>query len=370
MQLLQSRSDHGGVVVSELNLLPETASAVISIFVAGIATVIGLVLNKRFKFIRDLKKSLTVDDESTIHNADPKSVIAQTEDLFRKQAATILNVVRPYHSHDPISIFELHRRLVDRKETELTLQEFQTSLVSLLRQDRLPGIKREHDNLYIHEEHISWKKQVASAEKTRIALRAYSYIKSGDIVALDAGTTTLEIAKLIGAGFRDKALQKITVVTNSFLVADAIVSSCAELGLEDHDPMFRLFIVGGRVRLNTMAIVDDNTSVAEEIFHDFDQVLPALGGADIGFAGTNGVLKDIGFTTADPGEKRAKASLLLNSKKRFIVCDDEKFGLRQAQVFATFSDGITIITAENKAKYALADYTSYFKDQKTDMIIA
>ncbi|MEK7723018.1 MAG: hypothetical protein AAB336_01595 [Acidobacteriota bacterium] len=353
----------------DFNPIPETAKAVISLAVAGVATISGLVLHKRFKFIRDLKKSLTSNDDSEAPKISDSSALAQTEDSLRKHAALILDVVRPYQVQDPISVQELHRKLVERKQIDLPLDTFLSSLSILMRQDRLPGIKRDHDNLYIAEEHISWKKKIASLEKSKIAIKAYSYIKSGDIVGLDAGTTTLEIAKLIAMGFRDRALEKITVVTNSFLVADAIVSSCSELGLEDHDPMFRLFIIGGRVRLNTMAIVDDNTSVAEDVFHDFDQVLPALGGADIVFVGTNGILKGVGFTTADPGEKRAKASLLKHANQKFIVCDDEKFGLRQAQVFASFDENITILTAEREAKYALSDYVAYFQNLKTDMII-
>lgn len=355
--------------MDQINFLPETASAIISTLVAAILALVGLYLNKRFRFIREMRKALSVD-EADKPTLAPKEIMAETEELLRTQAATILSVIRPYHRQEPITVSELHKRLADHGETALNFEDFQTALAALMRQDRLPGIVRDQNNLFIHEEHIAWKKGIAAVEKKRIAENAYSFIKSGDVVALDAGTTTLEIAKLIATGFKDQSLRKITVVTSSFLVADALVSTCSELGLEDHDPMFRLYIIGGRVRLNTMAIVDDNTNVAEDTFHDFDQVLPALGGADVGFIGTNGILKDIGFTTADPGEARAKASLIRNCKRRFIVCDDEKFGLRQPQVFAQFDDEITIITAENKSSYALRDYKAYLESTKTSIIIA
>jgi DeoR family fructose operon transcriptional repressor len=355
--------------MEQFSILPETAKALISTGVATLVALVGLYLNKRFRFVREIRRALT-HEEPKIHNIPPEQALAETEGLLRAQAATVLNVIRPYQRHDPITVSDLHRKLSDHGETKLCLEEFQVALVTLMRQDRLPGIVREKDNLFIHEEHIAWKKGLAEAEKKRIAEKAYTFITSGDVVALDAGTTTLEIAKLIATGFKDQSLRKITVVTSSFLVADALVSSCSELGLEDHDPMFRLYIIGGRVRLNTMAIVDDNTNVAEDIFHDFDRVLPALGGADVGFIGTNGILKGVGFTTADPGEARAKASLIGHCKRRYIVCDDEKFGLRQAQVFATFDQDITIISAENKASYALRDYKDYFESTSTGIIVA
>jgi DeoR family transcriptional regulator, fructose operon transcriptional repressor len=356
--------------VDQLNILPETASAIISTIVAALAALGGLYLNKRFRFVRELRRALSHDEGQEAEQISPELALTETEKLLKTQATTILDVIRPYHRFDPITIADLHRRLADLKKTNLSLDDFKTALAALLHQDRLPGIERDGEHLFIHEEHIAWKKQIATSEKRRIAQLAFSFIKSGDVVALDAGTTTLEIARLIATGFRDRALKKITVVTSSFLIADALVTSCSELGLEDHDPMFRLYIIGGRVRLNTMAIVDDNKNVDESVFHDFDKVLPALGGADVGFVGTNGVLKDVGFTTADLGESKAKASLVKHTKRRFIVCDDEKFGLRQAQVFATFDEDITVITAENRAAYAVRDYTDYFATTKTDILIA
>ena len=356
--------------MEQLDILPETASAIISTIVAALAALAGLYLNKRFKFVRELRRALSDSDDHETLRVSPELALTETERLLKTQAATILDVIRPYHRFAPITVADLHRRLVDLKKTSLSYDHFQTALAVLLHQDRLPGIERDGEHLFIHEEHIAWKREVATTEKRRIAKLAFSFIKSGDVVALDAGTTTLEIARLIATGFRDRALKKITVVTSSFLIADALVTSCSELDLEDHDPMFRLYIIGGRVRLNTMAIVDDNKNVDESVFHDFDLVLPALGGADVGFVGTNGVLKDVGFTTADLGEARAKASLIKHSKRRFIVCDDEKFGLRQAQVFATFDEEIIVITAENRAGYAVRDYTNYFTATKTGILIA
>ncbi len=341
-------------------------AAIITTIVTAVCALIGLYINKKFKFIQKLRKSFVIE-ENTI---EPETALEETERLLKTQAATILNVVRPYQKDDPITVFDLHKRLVDRKETELDFEAFQKALSALIVQDKLPGLVREHDNLFIHEEHISWKKNIGRHEKRKIAEKAYSFIKSGDVVALDAGTTTLEIAKLIAKGFKDHSLRKITVVTSSFLVADAIVTACSELGLEDHDPMFRLFIIGGRVRLNTMAIVDDNESVEEDIFHDFDKVLPSLGGADIGFVGTNGILKNVGFTTADSGEKRAKASLLRYCKSKYIVCTEDKFGLRQSQIFAEFNENIKIISAETNGGRLLKDYQKYFDNHQTDIILA
>ena len=52
------------------------------------------------------------------------------------------------------------------------------------------------------------------SEKTEIAERALAYIRPGDIVALDGGSTTLEMAKRLDN-------QPLTVVTNDlFIIAE------------------------------------------------------------------------------------------------------------------------------------------------------
>ena len=51
------------------------------------------------------------------------------------------------------------------------------------------------------------------AEKKRIAIAAANLIKEGDIIGLDSGSTTYELAKVI------KGKQNITVVTNALNIA-------------------------------------------------------------------------------------------------------------------------------------------------------
>lgn len=55
-------------------------------------------------------------------------------------------------------------------------------------------------------------------EKERISQTAYQLIEDGMMVYLDAGTTTLEIAKLVAENL------KITVVTNDFVIANYLIS--------------------------------------------------------------------------------------------------------------------------------------------------
>lgn len=355
------------IVEGALNAMPGAISTLVSAAAAGLITLIGIFLKRRFKFLHsapDAKTSTTpatppVPTEPSSHSV---AKLEETETAIKSLALGVLRIARPYQKHEPLTIEQLYDFLHTASETTLDYAEFRAILAALFRRDRLPGLKRDGEKIYIEEEHYAWKALLATDDKALIGKKAFSMIRSGDVVALDAGSTTLEIGKCIAAGFRDRSLSHIVIVTNSYLVADAIVSTSIELGLKDHDPLFRLYVIGGRVRLNTMAIVDDNSAVDVDVFHDFDRVLPALGGADIGFVGTNGIMKGRGFTTADPGEQRAKSSLLTHSRKKVVVTDPSKFGMEQDQIFARFADGLEIITTRHGDPRVLRDYSKYLSE--------
>ena len=124
-------------------IIDAATTAIISTIVAAGLALIGLYINKKFEFVRRIRNYL--DSDNT--DIDPEDALDETERLLRSQAATILNVVRPYQKDDPITVEKLYDRLAERKETELDFDAFQKALSSLLAQDRLPGLVREHDNL-------------------------------------------------------------------------------------------------------------------------------------------------------------------------------------------------------------------------------
>ena len=61
---------------------------------------------------------------------------------------------------------------------------------------------------------FSKRREENFSSKESIALEAVNYIREGQAVALDSGTTSLSLARAIKARFRS-----LTVVTNSFAVA-------------------------------------------------------------------------------------------------------------------------------------------------------
>ena len=143
--------------------------------------------------------------------------IAKAEDFIKVVAAGIIKVVRPYQEVDPISIDELYSLWCDEFDDEINEVEFKKVLEIIITQERLPGIVRRGDKIFIEESHFSWKSTFAIDDKDLIAKTAVKYIKSGDVIALDAGSTTLAIAKEIATGIKTNLFTNIVIVTNFFV---------------------------------------------------------------------------------------------------------------------------------------------------------
>jgi len=158
-------------------------------------------------------------------------------------------------------------------------------------------------------------------EKKTIGYLAAMMVKDHDVVILDAGTTTVEIAKHIKA-------KTFTIITNCLDVAAVL----------EHNPNCEIIITGGSMRWKTHALVGP---LAEKSLKGLS--------ADIAFIGSNGVSEQ-GFSTPNLIEAETKAMMLKRAKKKFIVADGHKFGHISLAYFATLEEVDGIITNGVKNK--------------------
>ncbi len=82
-----------------------------------------------------------------------------------------------------------------------------------------------------HEPSYSQKSRVAAPAKAAIAMLAATLVDQGDAIVLGAGTTTLELAR------RLTRVRELTVVTNSVLVATALVQRRGVRSRDTRDPL-------------------------------------------------------------------------------------------------------------------------------------
>ncbi len=177
-------------------------------------------------------------------------------------------------------------------------------------------IRRVHGGAVLvedREENIDYKKLVYSEEKNKIGKKAASYVKNGDTVFLDAGSTTECVIKYL-AGKDD-----VKVVTNGF----THIEELTKLGIET-------YILGGKIKIKTGAIVGSTALFSIKNFN-FDVV----------FIGANGINLD-GYSTPDPEEVLVKSEAVKRGKNVYFLCDHSKFNERSFINFASLQDGILI----------------------------
>lgn len=147
-------------------------------------------------------------------------------------------------------------------------------------------------------EHSMTMKQVQFVEeKMRIAKKCASYIKDGDIIYLDAGTTVCELAKLIGNR------NNITVMTHSLLVANALAATDVNL-----------IMCPGHYRQKSMAYMGQLT----------DQFISSFR-VDKLFLGVEGVHKETGVSVQNSRDGVTKAKLIHQAKWVCCMADSSKF---------------------------------------------
>jgi len=141
------------------------------------------------------------------------------------------------------------------------------------------------------------KTAMAAREKQRIAEAALSFVKNGDFIYLDGGSTVLALARLL----TDRP--RLTVATNSLRVAQTFAASGP-----------RTILVGGELRRISQTFVGCLARPLLEKIH-----------FDAAFMGTVGLTVE-GMTTTDPGEADTKALVMSRSARVILLADSRKIG--------------------------------------------
>lgn len=306
----------------------------------------------------------------TQHHLDTSLKLLDEADRYLVGVANEIRfIVHSYNRENPLPLAGLFDVLSRREDFGLFSEDkFNDLLIRLRQQGYLAGLVCDGETIFVEEEHYGWKTTVFTDVKRKIGRKAVSYIQSGHVVALDAGSTTVEIARQISRGLKMRLWTNVTIVTNSIPAANELLTASDEIGLEDDNDVIKVFVAGGRVRSNTLAIVSDEKLYPQGCNGDLQSLLKALNGSDLAFVGTNGVFWPNGFTTSDTTEVKTKGALLAASKHKFIVTDPSKFGVRQDKVFATFDENIQIITARSGQWPILDDYEEKLRETSTGIV--
>jgi len=188
----------------------------------------------------------------------------------------------------------------------------------------LPVVSRAGSEAPITEAPLSVKRARYHDEKVDIARVAAAMIRDGETIILDSGSTTFEIARLLG----ELPLRSLTVVTNALNIATELV---------DGPPHIRVLMLGGVLRPLSYSMVGP----------DAELTLSRLV-ADRLFLGADAVDPELGVTTADPTEAQLNSRMVEIARETIVLADASKFGKRSFSRIAPL-EAVHCIVTDRKA---------------------
>jgi len=160
------------------------------------------------------------------------------------------------------------------------------------------------------------KQNLHRKEKLLIAKEAARMVQEGQVVILDSGTTTTEIARAL----RD--FRRLTIVTNAVNIAKELSGTAVEV-----------ILTGGTLRKNSFSLVGP---IAEETLRRLN--------ADLLFLGVDGFDVHYGLSTPNLLEAKVNRTMVEISRRTVAVCDSSKFGRRSLSLIVAPSALHAIIT--------------------------
>ena len=165
-------------------------------------------------------------------------------------------------------------------------------------------LKRTHGGALLNDkaryEPDSSQKQVSyPSQKKLIARMAASLIDDGDTIALDTGTTTMELAKLL------VGKKGITVVTNDLQIA-SMLETAGDVSV---------ILTGGILKKKFHCLIGPLAISSLNGLH-VDKV----------FMGTNGITAEHGCSTPDLEQAEIKSCMAGIASEIIVIADSSKFG--------------------------------------------
>ena len=159
--------------------------------------------------------------------------------------------------------------------------------------------------------------ELGQAEKQQLGRSATRLLKSGQTVYLDAGTTALEMARVICQGLPQ--VTHLQIVTHGISIATELAGRTP----------YQLQLIGGEVYQNALSTVGP-------------AALAQIGelNIDLFFMGAGGVDRDAGWTYSNHVEAVIKRAVIARSKSVVAICDSTKWGQASFAPIVPF-EGVT-----------------------------
>lgn len=138
-------------------------------------------------------------------------------------------------------------------------------------------------------------------EKEAIGRKALEFIQPGEVIALDASTTALQVARLL----KENPVKDVVVITHALKVIMTLADSQA----------ITVISTGGVLQPRTMSFVGP---LAESSLSSYN--------IKKAFVSCKGITVEEGITESTDVQARIKEQILKGAKEIFLLADHDKFG--------------------------------------------
>ncbi|KAB0682940.1 DeoR/GlpR family DNA-binding transcription regulator [Aureimonas leprariae] len=178
------------------------------------------------------------------------------------------------------------------------------------------------------------------AAKRAIAVAAYSLLEPHMAVFLDAGTTVLQVARLL----RMEPMP-LSVFTNGLKVAQELYDV----------PKLKVFVLGGHLRYENASLIGPQAEAMLQTLW-FDTLL----------LGASAVTADGVLCSIDGSEASLNGKMLARSTRQVLLADSRKFGTTATFAVGPIPAGATIVSDAGLS----AEWRQRIRDWKADLYIA
>lgn len=185
------------------------------------------------------------------------------------------------------------------------------------------------------------KETLHRGEKMKIGRAAAELVQPNEVVILDSGTTTAEVARQIKA----RKIQPVTIITNALNIASELIDA----------PGISVIVIGGLLRPVSRSFVGPQAETMLKEFHA-DRLFLAVDGFDL----------EIGASTPDVFEALLNAVMMQVSREVNIVADSSKLGRRSVSRIGPLEKIHRLITDSR----APEDFTGALRKKGIEVLIA
>lgn len=175
------------------------------------------------------------------------------------------------------------------------------------------------------------RQRLAPAAKIAIGRAAAAMVRPGQVVILDGGTTSAQVARHLAPDLA------ATVVTHSPTIAVELVSH----------PSVEVVLIGGRLFKHSVVAV--GAAALEALEHVR---------ADIYFMGVTGVHPEAGLSTGDLEEAYMKRALSHHAAETIVLASVEKLGVASPYVIAPVTEASGLVVERDVPESTTASYSA------------